>query len=121
MLFLAAAVISVEALAAAVFGVLEVLAIHPDRFVVGAGGALLSLGYAVLLVVVARGVALGRSWSRGPAVATQLLQGLLGTSFTGSTWLVGLALVVTAVVALVCVVVPAATAEFTRRGGTAVD
>lgn len=119
MLFLAAAVISLEAVAATVFGVLEVIAINPDRVVVGAGGALLSLGYAALLVVVARGVARGRSWSRGPAVATQLLQGLLGTSFSGVTWPVGLALVSTAVVALVCLVVPSATAVFTRSAGPA--
>ena len=114
-MFLAAALISLEALAAVVFGVVTITRIDPERFIVGAGVTLLMLGYGAGLALVARGVARGRRWSRGPAVATQLLQGLLASGFTGATWQIGLALGIPAVVALVCLLLPAATIVFTRE------
>ena len=46
------------------------------------------LGYGLLLVLVARGVLLGRRWSRGPAAATQLILLPIAWSFRASptTW-----------------------------------
>jgi hypothetical protein len=115
-LFLAAGLIGVEALVAVTFGVIAATQIDTDRFVVGAGVTLLMLGYCALLIAIARGVLRGRRWSRGPGVATQLLQGLLGYSFSaGETWWVGLVLGVTAVIVLICLLVPAATAVFTAE------
>jgi hypothetical protein len=117
-LFLAAAVIGLEAAAALTFGLVEVTHIEPDRFVVGAGVALLMLGYAAGLVVLARGVALGRRWSRGPATATQILQGLLATSFSkGATLSIGLALALPALLVLVCLFLPSAGAVFAPEPG----
>jgi hypothetical protein len=114
-LFLAAALIALEALAAVIFGVVTITRIEPGRFLVGAGVTLLMFGYGAGLALVARGVGRGRRWSRGPAVATQLLQGLLASSFTGPTWPIGLALGTPAVAALVCLLLPAATVVFTRE------
>ena len=112
-MFLAAVVLLVEALAAGLFGLAEIPQIRVSRLVVGLGVALLMLAYAAGLVVLARAVAASRRWARGPVVATQLLQGLLAYSFaSGSTWWVALLLGSTALVVLVCVLTPAATAVF---------
>lgn len=101
---------------AVAYGLVEVTHIVASRFIVGAGVTVLMLGYGGLLVVVARGVALGRRWSRGPGVATQILQGLLGLSFgSGPTKSTGLALGASALVVLVCLLLPAATAVFTQE------
>ena len=113
MLFLAAGLIGLEALAAIVFGIVEVTQTRASRLVVGSGVALLMLSLGAFLVAIARGVARGRRWSRGPGVATQLLQVLLAYSFAGGdTWWVGLALGPPAVLVLVCLLMPAATAIF---------
>lgn len=112
-LVVAAALLGVEALGVAAFAIFEATQIRLDRVVVGAGTAVLLLGYAALLGAAARGVFLGRRWARGPAVATQLLQLPVAWSFLGgpTDWvcylLAGLALVT-----LVCLVVPASTRHF---------
>lgn len=112
-LFLAAVVLVAEAVVAIAFGAFEIPRIHMSRFVVGAGVSLLTLGYGACLLILARAVGRGLRWSRGPAVATQLLQGLLGISFgTGATLWVGLLLGIAALVVLVCLLAPAATAVF---------
>ena len=104
----------VEALAALVFGVLEVTHIDLRRPVVGAGAAALLLGYGAVLLILARGVGRGRRWSRGPVVASQLLHVLLAWSFRqGQTLAAGLALGGVALVVLVCLFTPAATAVLT--------
>ncbi|MFC7623740.1 hypothetical protein [Microlunatus sp. GCM10028923] len=112
-LVVAAALLGVEALGAAAFAIFEATQIRFDRVVVGAGTAVLLLGYAALLGAAARGVFLGRRWSRGPAVATQLLHLPVAWSFLGgpTDWvcylLAGLSLT-----ALVCLVVPPSTRHF---------
>lgn len=112
-MFLAALLIAIEALGTFAFGVFEITQIDTSRLVVGAGVSLLALGYGAFLVVVCRDVRRGRRWSRGPAVATQLLQGLLAYSFcAGRTWSVGLVLGALALLTLVCLLTPAATAVF---------
>jgi hypothetical protein len=62
---------------------------------------------------VARGVFLGRRWSRGPAVATQLILLPIAWSFRGgvTTW-VSVALAVVAIVVLIGVLHPRSTAVF---------
>lgn len=116
-LFLASVVLAGEALASFLFGLVQIPQIRVSRLVVGAGVALLMLGYGASLLIVARGVALGRRWSRGPAVATQLLQGLLAFSFAaGQTWWVGLLLATAAVTVLGCLLSPPATLLFVEPG-----
>ncbi len=106
-----------EALAALAFGLLAGADIHRNRIIVGAGTALLMLGYAVLLGAAARGVWRGRRWSRGPTIATQLIQLPVAWSFVGgqTTWL-ALLLAGVSITTLVCVLLPSSTAIFTAPG-----
>ena len=98
------------------FGVLEATAIRPSRLVVGAGTTVLAVAYAAFLAATGRGVLLGRRWSRGPAVATQLIHLPVAWSFkadptTAFAW----ALIAASVIALVCLVLPASTAIFIEQ------
>ncbi|WP_152360581.1 hypothetical protein [Microlunatus speluncae] len=112
-LLIAAGLLGVEALGTAAFAIFEISQIRFDRIVVGGGTVVLLIGYAILLGATARGVFLGRRWSRGPAVATQLLQLPVAWSFRGGTtdWIFYL-LAGVSLVALVCLVVPASTRHF---------
>lgn len=102
------------------FGVVEATAIRPSRLVVGAGTTVLALAYGAFLAATGRGVLLGRRWSRGPAVATQLIHLPVGWSFVGAptTWFAW-SLIVASVLTLVCLLVPASTAIFIEE--TAAD
>lgn len=87
--------------------------IRTFELVVGTGTALLLIGYGAFLVAVSRGVWRGRRWSRGPAVATQLLHVPIAWSLNGGgaawvTW----PLILVSVLTLVCLVLPASTAVF---------
>lgn len=115
-MFLTAAVVGLEAFGALVFGVVAVTTMSSGQLFVGFGVALLMLGYGAFLIAIARGLALGQRWSRGAAVATQLLQGLLAYSFRqGDTWWVGLVLGALALIALVSLFTPTANAVFVDR------
>ena len=81
---LAAALLAVEAVAALVYGAVTVTQIEVSRADIGSGVAILMLAYGVLLLLVARGVFLGRRWSRGPAAATQLILLPIAFSFRAS-------------------------------------
>lgn len=121
-LVIAAGLIGVEALGTAAFGVFEATQIRLDRLVVGGGTVVLLLGYAVLLGVAARGVFLGRKWSRGPAFATQLLHLPVAWSFRGgpTDWIFYL-LAGLSVVTLICLVLPASTRHFLQPDPPAPD
>jgi uncharacterized membrane protein (DUF2068 family) len=112
-LTLAAVLLALEAVAAIGFGVLAATDIHRNRIVVGAGTAVFMVGYGVLLAAAARGVWRGRRWSRGPAVATQLIQLPVAWGFVGgqTTWL-ALLLMAMSLLTLICVFVPSSTAIF---------
>ncbi len=112
-LLVAAALLGAQALVALVFGVLEARSISALRVVMGTGVTLIMLGYGLLLLLVARGVALGRRWSRGLAVVTQLLLLLLGYSFRQppTTW-AGLLMGLVALTVLVCLLAPRSTRAF---------
>jgi hypothetical protein len=110
----AAALLAIEALSALVFAVLEVGQIRVSRAGVGVGVTILMGGFGLLLLFIARGVFLGRRWSRGPAVATQLILLPLAWSFVGgsTTW-VAVVLAVMTIAALVGLLHPRSTAVFT--------
>jgi hypothetical protein len=112
-LLVAAVLLGVEALTALVFGGIALTQIQISRAEVGAGVAIWMLGYGLLLLAVARGVLLGRRWSRAPAVATQLILLPIAFSFRAAptTWLAG-AIAVVAVGTLVGVLHPRSTEVF---------
>ena len=113
-LALAAGLLTVIGVASAGYGVLELLATRASRAVVGSGAAIILLGYAVLLIAVARGVFRGRRWSRAPAIATQLIQLPVAWSFRGgeTTWFAALLGAVSLIV-IVCLLLPSSTRVFT--------
>ncbi|GAA3714692.1 hypothetical protein GCM10022204_37360 [Microlunatus aurantiacus] len=118
-LALAAGLLTVIGVASAGYGVLELLATRASRAVVGSGAAIILLGYAVLLIAVARGVFRGRRWSRAPAIATQLIQLPVAWSFRGgeTTWFAALLGAVSLTV-IVCLLLPSSTRVFTAGQDT---
>jgi len=87
--------------------------VRMSRAVVGVGVAILMASFGLLLLLVARGVFLGRRWSRGPAVVAQLILLPIAWSFRGgaTTW-ISVALAVLAIAVLVGVLHPRSTAVF---------
>jgi hypothetical protein len=83
------------------------------RAAMGVGVAILMAGFGLVLLLVARGVFLGRRWSRGPAVVTQLILLPIAWSFKGgeTTW-VSAVLAVIAITILVGLLHPRSTAIF---------
>jgi len=112
-LALAAVLVAIEAAAAIVFGVSVAMSVHRNRVAVGAGTAVLMVGYGALLASAAWGLWRGRRWSRGPAIATQLIQLPVAWGFVGgqTTWL-ALLLATVSVLTLICLLVPSSTAVF---------
>jgi hypothetical protein len=110
---MAAALLALEAVIALGYAALELGQIRMTRAAVGAGVAILMSGFGLLLLLVARGVFRGRRWSRGPAVASQLILLPIAWSFRGgvTTW-VSVALAVLAIAVLVGVLHPRSTAVF---------
>jgi hypothetical protein len=110
----AAVVLGLEALAALGFGGIALIQIPISQ----AGLAFWMLGYGVLLLALARGVFLGRRWSRAPSVATQLILLPLAFSFRGQpTTLVAGLIAVAAVAALVGLLHPRSTEVFVGPSG----
>lgn len=113
----AATATAILAATALVLGIAEVAAIQPQRRIVGVGSAVLLIGYAGVLALITRGLWRARRWSRGPAVALQIMHIFVGWSFVGgaTTWVavvvIGLALVV-----LVSVLLPSSTKLLTDDG-----
>lgn len=116
-LFPAAILCALEGVAALVFGVLELSQTQPQRLAVGLTTGIGMIAYGILLGAVANGLRRARSWSRGPAVATQVLHLPIALSFAGgtTTWFaILLALASSAV--LVCVFLPRSTYALTGSG-----
>jgi hypothetical protein len=109
----AAVLLALEALIALAYAALEIGQVRVSRAVVGVGVTILMAVFGVLLLFVARGVFRGKRWSRGPAVATQLILLPLALSFAGggTTW-VSFCLAVMAIAVLVGVLHPRSTAIF---------
>jgi hypothetical protein len=112
-IILAAALLALEAVIALGYAVLEIGQVRMTRAAVGVGVTILMAAFGLLLLVVARGVFLGKRWSRGPAVATQLILLPIAWSFKGgsTTW-VSVVLAALAIAVLVGVLHPRSTAVF---------
>ena len=112
-LVVAATVLALEAVVALAYAVIEIGQVRMSRAVVGVGVTVVMACFGLLLLAVARGVFLGRRWSRGPAVATQLILLPLAWSFVGggTTW-VSVVLAALAIAVLVGVLHPRSTAVF---------
>jgi hypothetical protein len=112
-LVVAAALLAVEGLAGLGYAVLELGQIRMTRAEVGVGVAILMACFGLVLLLVARGVFLGKRWSRAPAVVMQLILLPLAWSFKGgsTTW-VAVVLAVVAITALVGLLHPRSTAVF---------
>jgi hypothetical protein len=110
---LAAALLALEGLLGLGYAAVALREVRVSRAVIGVGVAILMAAFGLLLLLVARGVFLGRRWSRGPAVATQLILLPIAWSFRGgaTTW-VSVALAAAAIAVLVGVLHPRSTAVF---------
>jgi hypothetical protein len=111
-LFLAAAILLLEALAVTGYAVLYLRSISNVAAGVGYGVAAMLFVWAVALALIARGVALGRAWSRAPAVALQLLQLPLAFGFRATIGWLAFALFLTAATVLVCLFLPTSNEVF---------
>ena len=109
----AAVLLGLEGLIALAYAALEIGQVRVSRAVVGVGVAILMACFGVFLLFVARSVFRGKRWSRGPAVATQLILLPLALSFAGggTTW-VSVGLAALAIAVLVGVLHPRSTAVF---------
>jgi hypothetical protein len=114
-LVIAAALLLLEGLGGLGYAAIEVGEIRMFRAEVGVGVAILMAGFGLVLLLVARGVFLGRRWSRGPAVVTQLILLPIAWSFRGgdTTW-VSVVLAAVAITILVGLLHPRSTAVFVR-------
>ena len=112
----AAVLLGLEALIGLAYAALEIGQVRVSRAVVGVGVTILMASFGVLLLFVARSVFRGKRWSRGPAVATQLILLPLALSFAGggTTW-VSVGLAALAIAVLVGVLHPRSTAVFVER------
>ena len=96
--------VAAEGLALIVLGIAEAFTIHSSRLVLGLTTAAFFLVYGAGLGLVARGLWRASTWSRGPAVFSQLIQLLVAYSFWGgATMSVAIALAAAGVVVLICV------------------
>ena len=112
-LVVAATLLTLEAVVALAYAVIEIGQVRMTRAAVGVGVTILMAAFGLLLLVLARGVFLGKRWSRGPAVATQLILLPIAWSFKGgsTTW-VSVVLGALAIAVLVGVLHPRSTAVF---------
>jgi len=95
-------VVAAEGLVLVVLGIAEAFTIQGSRLVLGLTTTVFFLLYGVGLGAVARGLFRASTWSRGPAVFSQLIQLLIAYSFWGGgTKAVAIALVVAAIAVLV--------------------
>jgi len=114
----AAALLAFEALIALAYAAVEIGQVQMTRAALGIGVTILMACFGLLLLLVARGVFLGKRWSRGPAVATQLILLPIAWSFRGgaTTW-AAIILAALAIAVLVGVLHPRSTAIFVSPPG----
>lgn len=114
-LLVAAAVVFVEALGFAVYGVVELLHIDSKRPEVGVTAGIFFVLYAVFLIFFGWRLVLLESWARAPLVMGQLIQVAVALSYGGVTPL-ALAFATTALVVLVGIFHPATIGAIESHG-----
>jgi hypothetical protein len=103
-------VVAAEGVVVVVLGFAEALTLDSARLVLGLTTTLFLLAYGGGLLLVARGLFRASTWSRGPAVFTQLIQVLMAYSFWGgSTKVISVVLAVSAVGVLAAIFQKAST------------
>jgi hypothetical protein len=109
----AAVLLALEGLLGVGYAGVALAEVRMSRVLVGVGVAILMAVFGLLLLLVSRGVFLGRRWSRGPAVVAQLILLPIAWSFRGgvTTW-TSVALAALAIAVLVGVLHPRSTAVF---------
>jgi hypothetical protein len=109
----AAVLLALEGLLGLGYAGVALWQIRMSPVLVGVGVSIMMAVFGLLLLVVARGVYLGRRWSRGPAVVAQLILLPIAWSFRGgvTTW-VSVTLAVLAITVLVGLLHPRSTAVF---------
>ena len=106
-LLVAAAVVAVEGLGTAIFGVVEALHTTSARVVMGTTTSLFFVGFGAALVLCAWGLTRISSWARGPVLFTQLAGLGLAWNFRGGdTWWISVMLAVPSVITLVAMLRP---------------
>jgi len=112
-----ALLLTLQAAAFLGFGLFEATQLHGGRVMTGLMTALLLVAWGVALVTLAGAAVAGRGWSRGPAVALELIHIPVAWSFLGgrTTW-VAVALGVSSLVAVVLVLLPPSTAHLVGPG-----
>jgi hypothetical protein len=97
-------VVAAEGLVLAVLGIAEAFTINGSRLVLGLTTTLFLFAYGAGLVLVARGLYRASTWSRGPAVFSQLVQlGVAWSFWGGSTTVVAIVLAVAGLAVLVAI------------------
>lgn len=109
LLFLAATIVSLEALTFVVLAVLEAVNITSGRIGFGIGVTLFFLAFAAGLFWAARQIAQGESGARSPLVFTQLIALGLAWNFKDDSVAIAVAVAVPAAVALACLLAPPVT------------
>lgn len=114
MIKVAAIALVVVALASAAMGVAVAISTVPTHPVVGITTGLFLIAYGLGLGFVSRGLWHTRRWSRGPAIATQVLHLPVAYSFLGGhTQPIAIAIGAVALLVIGCLVSPAATRALT--------
>ncbi len=107
-MLVAAAVVALEGLGTAVYGIAEALHTTSARVVMGTTTSLFLVVYGAGMLLCAWGLQRVRTWARGPVLLVQLLSlGLAWSFHSGSTWPLSLLLGVPAVIVLVAMLHPA--------------
>jgi hypothetical protein len=111
-LLVAAVVLCLESAGLIALGTVQFVR-NDESSTTAAGVAL--VGYALLLLLLARNVLRGRRWSRGPTVVTQLIQlPVAWVLYQGPTSLLAATLALSAILALIGLLLPTSTAVFIR-------
>lgn len=106
-LLVGALVVLAEAVVAVVIGVAELIHLHRDRWVMGASTAAFFVAFGIALMLAARGLALCRTWARGPSLFAQLITLGMAWSFRGGqTEGISVALTIPAAIGLVALLHP---------------
>lgn len=109
LLLVTATIVIVEGLGLIGIGVAEVSSISSERIGIGLGGAAFWFVFGLLLIFAAVKVLAGNTWARGFLVFSQLLQLLISFNFRGDVWWIPTTLMVSAVVAIACLLAPPVT------------